>query len=756
MTMMKSDCKSTQSTQTIKRHSDDRKSKNSNVSKFPGPSDSANSATVAPPEEWIQWNGSYYIALTSLTILSFVTRLYKVDQPPWVCWDEVHFGKMASWYINRTFFFDVHPPLGKMSISLVGYLTGYNGTFAWDKPGDFFFEHRYVGMRVYCAILGALLVPLIFDTVYQLSHSVRAATISSGCMLFDTGMITLTRYILLDSPLLFFIMATSWSCVRSWKYETGEEKGIRWWLWSILCGVLLSCAMSVKFVGLFVVLWVGLITVFRLCLLWANDQTSLSHFLIQFSHRAVCLILVPSLCYIAFFAVHLAILSKSGPGDGFYSSAFQSVLEGNPLNNASMPGEVAYGAMVALKNTKGNGAYLHSHVHAYPNQVASDTTGLLRQQVTCYSHKDDNNIWQIRKVDDVGVIAVTNDIQVVKNGDLVKLTHVVTGRNLHVENISAPITRHHYQVSGFGYNSSDSNEVWVVEIENGHPNQELHTMTSHFRLLHNATGCALQSVKKQLPKWAFEQLEVTCDPRPKKATFANQLFHIEWVYFPLLPNITFSSHAPSFFRRFIESHKVMLEGNSQLKAKETEMAVSRPWQWPINLRGQFFSGAEHRVYLLGNPIIWWTNIAVWIAYGLLEVFVAVRRKRKVVVPVEIEYYAEKFLPACRWIFFGWFVHYIPFFAMGRILYYHHYFPAHLFACMLTGLVLEFSIDVVCIFATRTTVLNLARFAVFFTGLLALAYSFYLFYPLAYGMSGPFADDPRSVVHGLRWLKTWEF
>lgn len=33
---------------------------------------------------------------------------------------------------------------------------------------------------------------------------------------------------------------------------------------------------------------------------------------------------------------------------------------------------------------------------------------------------------------------------------------------------------------------------------------------------------------------------------------------------------------------------------------------------------------------------------------------------------------------------GWLLHYAPFFTMGRVLYFHHYFPAMLFSSMLTG------------------------------------------------------------------------
>lgn len=102
----------------------------------------------------------------------------------------------------------------------------------------------------------------------------------------------------------------------------------------------------------------------------------------QFVGRAITLIVWPILLYMCFFYIHLEVLNHSGSGDGFFSTAFQSQLIGNSLHNATMPRQVAYGAIVTLKNHKTGGGYLHSHYHLYPKGV-----GIRQQQVNYKSNK---------------------------------------------------------------------------------------------------------------------------------------------------------------------------------------------------------------------------------------------------------------------------------------------------------------------------------------------------------------------------------
>lgn len=257
-------------------------------------------------------------------------------------------------------------------------------------------------------------------------------------------MITLNQYILLDPPLLCFMTASLMGMVKVSKSTSNGKSFTRsWWQWLFFTGTSIACTISVKFVGLFIVLLVGLQTVSDLWLVLGDLTRPIYYSIKQLLARALTLIFWPIFLYVFFFYIHLAVLNRSGNGDGFYSSGFQSRLIGNSLYNASMPREVAYGAIITLKNHKTGGGYLHSHFHLYPKGA-----GARQQQITTYTHKDDNNRWRIKPYDkdSYGMKNVT----LIKHGDLIRLEHFQTRRNLHSHNEKAPITVKHFQVTGYG------------------------------------------------------------------------------------------------------------------------------------------------------------------------------------------------------------------------------------------------------------------------------------------------------------------
>ena len=45
----------------------------------------------------------------------------------------MHFGKFIGGYISGHYFFDIHPPFGKLLIALVAYLGGYRTTQVGDE-----------------------------------------------------------------------------------------------------------------------------------------------------------------------------------------------------------------------------------------------------------------------------------------------------------------------------------------------------------------------------------------------------------------------------------------------------------------------------------------------------------------------------------------------------------------------------------------------------------------------------------------------
>jgi dolichyl-phosphate-mannose-protein mannosyltransferase len=69
--------------------------------------------------------------------------------------------------------------------------------------------------------------------------------------------------------------------------------------------------------------------------------------------------------------------------------------------------------------------------------------------VTTYTHKDDNNLFLVKKYN-IEPVDDDDDVEIVKNGDLIRLEHVTTRRNIHSHKEMAPISKKHYQVTGYG------------------------------------------------------------------------------------------------------------------------------------------------------------------------------------------------------------------------------------------------------------------------------------------------------------------
>ena len=113
----------------------------------------------------IQLNSTLAFEIVIVFLGSVVTRFIKLCDPDVVCWDETHFGKFASFYLKSENYFDVHPPLGKMMLALFGEMSGYNGSFPFKEPGQEYADANYCGMRGFCALLGAIVPPLIYSVV---------------------------------------------------------------------------------------------------------------------------------------------------------------------------------------------------------------------------------------------------------------------------------------------------------------------------------------------------------------------------------------------------------------------------------------------------------------------------------------------------------------------------------------------------------------------------------------------------------------
>lgn len=102
----------------------------------------------------------------------------------------MHFGKFASYYIKREYFFDVHPPLAKLLLGFAGWLIGYDGHFEFENIGDDYLSNNvpYIGLRSLPAILGSLTVPIVYAIMRESGYPKLVALLSAALIIFGESL----------------------------------------------------------------------------------------------------------------------------------------------------------------------------------------------------------------------------------------------------------------------------------------------------------------------------------------------------------------------------------------------------------------------------------------------------------------------------------------------------------------------------------------------------------------------------------------
>jgi dolichyl-phosphate-mannose-protein mannosyltransferase len=147
-----------------------------------------------------------------------------------------------------------------MLVGLSGYLAGYNGSFEFKSGETYPEELNYTYMRLFNSAFGALCVPLAYFTARELHFKRPTVWLITAMVLFENSYTTISRFILLDSMLLFFTFTTVF-CWAKFHNQRHDPFSPEWGLWLMMTGLSIGCVCSVKWVGMFGTALVGLYTI---------------------------------------------------------------------------------------------------------------------------------------------------------------------------------------------------------------------------------------------------------------------------------------------------------------------------------------------------------------------------------------------------------------------------------------------------------------------------------------------------------------
>jgi dolichyl-phosphate-mannose-protein mannosyltransferase len=690
------------------------------------------------------------LKLILITLAAFVVRFYNLEHPRAVVFDELHYIKFITLYAKRIFFFDSQPPFGKQLLALFAHIIGFQGDLSYNQIGEPYKpDVPILTLRLLPCVLGTLIAPICYLISLELGLCQLAATLVGTLIVIENSLIISSRLIILDSILIFFSVA----CLLCY-LKFHKNLSIIWLTAASCCATLAICT---KYSGLytyatFVVL---------VCYTWWNllDRIEVDVWLKRAVIYIACIVIAPVAIYLTIYYAHLSWLIKAGPHDSIMTSAFQASLE-NGLASIirGQPLEIVHGSQVTIRHTHGRSCWLHSHDHLYPIKYADGRGSSHQQQVTCYSFKDVNNWWIVKRPH-LDELVVTEPHDKIKDGDLIQLVHGLTGRTLNSHDVASAMSPFSQEVSCYvDHNiSMPAQNVWQIKLSNPkETNYHWHTINSKIQLIHYNSSLALRFSGRQLPDWGFHQHEVVADREIKNQdTIWNveehrytksedqrereiQLGQAEFV--PLEPS------SLSFFEKFWELHFKII--NYQQEAVKDHLYASEmPLDWLFMSMGTAYwvdnqsTTGNAQIFFMANVFTNYTALLCICAYSLIWACYLLMRRRQLKLSISEELWV-KVQFTMMVLMSGYLINYLPYFVYESPLFLHYYLNAYMYKIFFIGAIVQHIYD----FSNNPYLASCVAVFVLSRSI----YGFSKLAPLTYG-----TDLTLDELESLRWSKTWQ-
>lgn len=182
---------------------------------------------------------------------------------------------------------------------------------------------------------------------------------------------------------------------------------------------------------------------------------------------------------------------------------------------------------------------LHSHIDRYPLRYEDQRVSSEGQQVTAYPHDDPNNVFEIQPLDILyypnefvpSSEEVANNARYLRNGELVRIRHILTNSYLITHDVASPLTTSHMEITTLTPDAANlryNESVWKISSVGLNVGEKLLTKRHHILIENPRHKVALWAGTGLLPKWGFGQNEVNGNKNYKEdgsVWFVNDVQH---------------------------------------------------------------------------------------------------------------------------------------------------------------------------------------------------------------------------------------